>query len=212
MIDSQLLTFIGVISILTITPGSSTILVARSTMASGQSAGFLVVLGGSIGVFVHAALSALGLSLILVQSARAFEVVKLLGAAYLIFLGVQSIWRAFSQKNNSVVSNQILVDKRKTKYTSLLEGLLTIILSPETAVFYLAILPQFIGYGESVFFKSFLLAAIHAMVRVAWYSTLTVFVGRMMTVFNRPRIQKWFELSSGAALVFFGFKVATAKR
>jgi threonine/homoserine/homoserine lactone efflux protein len=212
MIDPQLVAFIGVITILTVTPSATTMLITRSTIASGQGAGLLVVLGGSLGVFVHALVSALGLSLILVQSAQIFEVVKLFGAAYLIFLGVQSIWRAYHQKDRSLASKQSLENSKKAKQRSFLEGFLTIILSPETAVFYLAMLPQFISYGESVFLKSFWLGSIHAIIRVIWYSALTIFIGRTITILNRSRIRQWLEMSSGVALIFFGFKVATARR
>jgi threonine/homoserine/homoserine lactone efflux protein len=87
MFDTQVLAFIGVAFVLTITPGADTMLVLRSVIARGQRAGLLAMLGICSGLFIHATLSALGLSLILVQSGTVFEVVKLLGAAYLIFFG-----------------------------------------------------------------------------------------------------------------------------
>ena len=96
IIDQQIIAFAGIAALLTITPGQDTMLVIRNLMAHGQRAGLLTTLGICCGLFVHATLSAVGLSLILVRSATAFEVVKILGAAYLIWLGIQSLWQAFS--------------------------------------------------------------------------------------------------------------------
>jgi threonine/homoserine/homoserine lactone efflux protein len=189
-------------------------LIARNVITHGHKAGFIVVLGGCIGVFFHATFSALGLSLILVQSAKLFEIMKLLGALYLIFLGGQSIWRALRQKPDvpSSLNHRTFALENKPGWKVFLEGFVTIILSPETSVFYLAILPQFISVGESVLLKSFMLASIHAIVRLVWYSTLTVFLARITAMLKRPRVQQWLAMTSGAILVFLGLKIAAARR
>jgi threonine/homoserine/homoserine lactone efflux protein len=214
IIDAQTFTFIAVVVALTITPGSTTMLITRSVIVHGQKAGFIVLFGGCIGVFVHATLSGLGLSLILVQSAKLFDTIKLLGAIYIILLGGQSIWRAMWQTPKGLFSlnPRTLTLENKTEWKSFLEGFVTIILSPETSVFYLAILPQFINFGESVLLKSFMLASIHAIVRLVWYSTLTVFLGRIAAMLKRRRVQQWLELTSGVILIFLGLKIATARR
>lgn len=210
----QLLAFVGIVSALTITPGATTMLIARSVIERGRNAGFVVILGGSLGMFVHAALSGLGLSFILVQSATLFAVVKLLGAVYLVFLGGQSVWKALRQRSSNLASfhSQSAVIERKAGWNSFVEGLVTVILSPEAAVLYLAMVPQFIRPGESVLWKSFLLAGVHVIVRLFWYSILTVFLARITSVLRRPRAQQGLELSSGALLILFGVRVATAVR
>ncbi len=88
-LDPQVVAFTVIAGLLTITPGADTMLVIRNVMARGRRAGFLTTVGACCGIFVHATLSALGLSLILLNSALAFEVVKMIGAAYLVWLGVQ---------------------------------------------------------------------------------------------------------------------------
>src|SRR5258708_16443974 len=93
MFSSQFLAFLGIATILTITPGADTMLVIRNVLARGQRAGYLTGLGVCSGLFIHATLSALGLSFILVRSAALFEAVKLVGACYLIILGAWSIWQ-----------------------------------------------------------------------------------------------------------------------
>ena len=214
IIAPQTFTFIGVVVALTIAPGATTMLITRSVIAHGHKAGFFVVLGGCVGVFVHATLSGLGLSLILVQSARLFEIIKWLGAIYLIFLGGQSIWRGLRKKPNdfSSLDHRTPAIKSKTERRSFSEGFVTIILSPETSVFYLAILPQFINFGESVLVKSLMLASIHAIVRLLWYSTLTVFLAKITALLKHPRVQQWLEITSGAVLVLLGLKIVTQRR
>jgi threonine/homoserine/homoserine lactone efflux protein len=195
IIAPQTFTFIGVVVALTITPGATTMLITRSVVAHGHKAGFFVVLGGCVGVFVHATLSGLGLSLILVQSARLFEIIK---------------W----QKPNdfSSLDHRTPAIKSKTERRSFSEGFVTIILSPETSVFYLAILPQFINFGDSVLVKSLMLASIHAVVRLLWYSTLTVFLAKITALLKHPRVQQWLEITSGAVLVLLGLKIVTQRR
>src|SRR5437773_2774265 len=97
-VDHQLLAFISLITILTITPAATITLVMRSAVLHGHRTSFFVILGGSIGVYVHAAFSALGLSLVLVKSAAVFQTIKLLGAFYIVFLGCRSLWRAVHSK------------------------------------------------------------------------------------------------------------------
>ena len=149
---------------------------------------------------------------ILFKHPLSLEFVKLLGAIYLIWLGVQSVWRGLHLADSSSQSEQTSLTENQTGGRSYLEGFTTIILSPETSVFYLAMLPQFIAPGESVFTKSLMLASIHVIIRTTWYSLVTIFFGRIITILRRPRAKRWLELSSGVALVLFGFKVATAKR
>src|SRR3974377_2024645 len=113
IIDHQIIAFAGIAALLTITPGQDTVLVIRNVMAQGQRAGLLTTFGICCGLFVHAALSAVGLSLILLKSATAFEVVKLLGAAYLIWLGAQSLWQAFHGSNREF--GKAIPKQRSTK-------------------------------------------------------------------------------------------------
>ena len=95
--DPQLWAFLLVATLLAVTPGADTLLVARNVLGRGRTAGLATIAGIAAGCFVHAALSAVGVSLILVRSAEAFHALKWGGAAYLIILGIQSIrgwWRA----------------------------------------------------------------------------------------------------------------------
>lgn len=213
MIDNQVLAFTTIAAILTLTPGADTMLVMRSVFARGQRAGLLTSLGICSGLFFHATLSALGLSLILVRSATAFEIVKLIGACYLIYLGSQSLWRAFRHRARKLSTTEAAAPRQKKKWwQSFLEGLLTNVLNPKVAIFYLAFLPQFISPGDPVLAKSLLLAGIHFMLGIVWLSLVTMFLGRVRPLLTHPRVQRAIEATTGAVLIAFGARLAMERR
>jgi threonine/homoserine/homoserine lactone efflux protein len=207
ILDSQVLAFTGIAALLTVTPGSDTMLVLRSALLRGRRAGLLTVLGICCGLFIHATLSALGLSVILVRSARAFEAVKLAGACYLVGLGLQSIWSA-ARRAPPDQDRATAVSGRR----AFGEGLLNNVLNPKVAVFYLAFLPQFVGPRDPVLAKSLLLAGIHFAQGILWLSFLTLFVGRVRPALSRPGVKRGLESLSGLVLVGFGVRLAAARR
>ena len=214
MIDPQVLAFTGIAAILTLTPGADTMLVMRNVLTRGQRAGILTALGICSGLFFHATLSALGLSLILVRSAAVFDIVKLTGACYLIFLGSQSVWRALHHGASKVpeTPGSVVIEQKKESWRSVVEGLLTNVLNPKVAIFYLAFLPQFISPGDRVFAKSVMLAGIHFTIGIIWLSLVTAFLGKMRALLNRPRIRGVIEAATGAVLIAFGVRLAMERR
>jgi RhtB (resistance to homoserine/threonine) family protein len=219
MLDPQVLAFAGVAALLTITPGADTMLVMRSVLARGQRAGLLTTLGICAGCLLHAAFSAFGLSLILMRSATAYETVKWLGAGYLVYLGVQSLRAAWRVRAMKPLLPEVAQDEKTDDEFALaaprrafVEGLLTNLLNPKVAIFYLAFLPQFLSPGDPVLAKSLLLALIHAVLGVAWLSLITVFLGRMRTLLERPRVKRSIEAAAGTMLILFGLRLALEKR
>ncbi len=214
MINQQVLAFTGIALILTLTPGADTVLVMRSVLLRGRWAGLLATLGICSGLFLHATLSAVGLSALLVRSATAFEVVKLAGACYLLFLGVQSLLRALRHgagKTNDPTGG-IVAGRKKSGRLSFFEGLLTNVLNPKVAIFYLAFLPQFISPGDPVLAKSVLLAGIHFLLSVTWLSLVTLFLGRLRAFLTRPGVQRAVETMTGAVLIAFGARLVMERR
>ena len=212
-LDAQVVAFTIIAGLLTITPGADTMLVIRNVMARGQRAGLLTTVGACGGLFVHATLSALGLSLILVRSATAFEVVKMVGAGYLIWLGVQSLRQASRGARMEIVA---VVDggsraRPARGWRSLVEGLLSNVLNPKVAIFYLAFLPQFMSPGDWVFGKSMLLAGIHWVEGILWLSMVSLFLGRMRSSIVQPRVKRAIEAITGAVLIAFGVRLAMEK-
>jgi len=214
MIDAQILTFTGIVLLLTLTPGADTMLVLRCALGRGAKAGILAALGICLGLFFHATLSALGLSVILVKSALAFEVVKYAGAAYLIYLGGQSLWQVYRQAQTPDVAS--LQDERGEISSAGLrpfwDGLLTDVLNPKVAVFYLAFLPQFIRPGEPVLAKSLFLAGIHGVLGLIWLSLIALFVGRIRPLFADARLRRGLEATAATVLILFGVRLAMERR
>lgn len=212
MFDAQILAFIGVAFILTITPGADTMLVLRSVLTRGQRAGLLAVLGICSGLFVHATFSALGLSLLIVQSAAVFEMVKLLGAAYLIFLGGQSLWQALGKRADASHQPMTTVIPAKSKKQAFIEGLVSNVLNPKVSVFYLAFLPQFINPGDPVLAKSLLLAVIHFGMGIIWLTLVATLAGQARALLGRPQVQRKIEAFTGLILILFGARLALERR
>ncbi len=209
MFDSRLLAFIGLVGLLTITPGADTMLVIRNVLTRGQRAGLYTIFGISSGLFFHATLSALGLSLILVRSATAFEMVKLAGAAYLVLLGVQSLWRSRShakpERERQDTTTARVEQRARSSYA---EGLFTNILNPKVAVFYLALLPQFVAPTDPVLPKSLMLASIHVVLGLVWLPLVVLFVGKMARVLSQARLRRNLEMLSGLIMIGLGLRLA----
>lgn len=214
MLITQLFTFLGIITVLTITPGADTMLVIRNVVARGQRAGYLTALGICSGLFIHATLSALGLSVILVRSAAIFEIVKLAGACYLIILGAWSLWQMIRSRNHNepVPALAIQTPQPAGGWRSLREGLLTNVLNPKVAIFYLAFLPQFINPGDPVLLKSLLLAGLHFVLSILWLALISTFLGRLRGFIARPAVQRGIEAVAGTVLIAFGIRLATTQR
>ena len=208
MLDTRVLAFTGIAAVLTLTPGADTMLVVRSAAVRGRRAGLLTVLGIGSGLFIHATLSALGLSVVLLRSARAFELVKTAGALYLVYLGIQAIRSA--ARATPVGTPSVPQPSRARR--AFLEGLLTNVLNPKVAVFYLAFLPQFIGPQDPVLARSILLASVHFAEGVVWLSLVTLFVTRFRSVLTQPRVRRAMESASGVAFIGFGVKLAVSRR
>ncbi len=216
--DSHFLAFVGIAALLTVTPGADIALVARNAIARGRSGSLFTTLGICLGCLVHATAFALGLSVILARSAAAFEVVKLAGAAYLIFLGLQALWGAWrikgeakASQNGAVNQNSLAPARRLAWLPSFAEGLLTNLLNPKVALFYLMFLPQFIAPGQLVLTRSLLLGGIHVGMGLVWLLLYAAFLARLSDVLSRPVVKSRFEAVTGAVLVALGLRLAFEK-
>lgn len=196
--------FIIAITILTLTPGLDTALVIRNTTRGGFQDGAITSFGICLGLFVHATFSALGISVVLTQSAELFSVVKAIGAAYLIWLGLSSL-RSL-RKASSMAVEQSVVNKTSGK-RSLREGFLSNVLNPKTAVFYLAFLPQFINPEYSPFAQSMLMAAIHFVIAMIWQCGLSGMLNSAKSLLKSAKFTQWMEATTGVVLIGLGVKL-----
>lgn len=197
--------FLIAITILTLTPGLDTAVVIRNTSRSGMKDGCVTSFGICLGLFVHATFSAIGISAILLQSAEAFQIMKWVGAAYLIYLGINGL-RSTLKGGSSLKLSDTSHDKFQLK-RSLREGFLSNVLNPKTAVFYLAFLPQFIDPEYSPFIQSLLMATIHFFIAMAWQCGLAGAINFAKRLVQNGSIMTWMEGLTGVVLIGLGIKL-----
>jgi threonine/homoserine/homoserine lactone efflux protein len=211
MWDSQVLAFAGIALLLTLSPGQDTLLVIRNTLAGGLRAGFASVVGIMTGLAVHALLAALGLTLILVRSAQAFAIVKLVGAAYLTYLGVQclrSAWRARSRAAAPCGPAPRTASAGISRRRAWAQRVLTNALNPKVALFYLAFLPQFIRPGDNVALKSLLLVGLHATMGLVWLTVVARTVTRTAAWLAQSTVKRRLDFAIGALFTALGIRLA----
>lgn len=156
----SLLAFLVAAAILAVTPGPGIAYVVARTVAGGRPEGLASCLGTGIGGMLHVLAAALGLSLIVAQSAVAFSVVKYLGAAYLIYLGLRLLLR----RDDAFKIDRVAAQGARR---ALAEGILVEALNVKTALFFLAFLPQFVTPGEPLVPQLVLLGSICVMLNTA---------------------------------------------
>lgn len=196
----QLIPFLLVVAVLTVTPGPDMALVLRNGVASGPRAAWLTGLGCCTGIAVHASAAVLGLSAILAASATAFTVVKLLGAGYLVYLGAKMLWSA----RRGVVA-ELPPARARAPYR---QGLLCNLLNPKIALLFLTLLPQFVGAREPRLATSAELAAVFLVIAALWWSAFAVLVGVIGRALTRARVRQVLDGLTGAVLIGLGLRVA----
>ncbi|EJL6408881.1 LysE family translocator [Vibrio cholerae] len=201
--------FLIAITILTLTPGLDTALVIRNTSRAGFADGCTTSLGICFGLFVHATFSAIGISAILAQSAELFQIVKMVGAAYLIWLGISSLRSLMKAGQGIEVASLAHAQFRLTR--SLREGFLSNVLNPKTAVFYLAFLPQFINPDYSPLAQSLLMALIHFAIAMVWQCGLAGALSSAKNLLKNASFMRWMEGTTGVVLVALGIKLLLEK-
>jgi len=209
-IDAQFWPFLVAITLLSMSPGVDTLLVIRNTARGGWRDGVATSLAICCGLFVHATVSALGISLILLQSAWAFGVLKLAGAAYLVWLGVASLLAA-RRGQGLPVAGVATARAPVPLWRPVREGLLSNVLNPKTVVFYMAFLPQFIAPGDPALAKSLWLAGVHFVVANLWQIGIVAMVGSAGQWLSSAAFTRWLNGLTGAVLVGFGIKLALTR-
>ncbi len=211
LIDGHFWPFVVAITLLSLTPGVDTLLVIRNTARGGVSDGIATSVAICCGLFVHATVSALGISLILLQSAVAFNLLKLAGAAYLIWLGVQSL-RAARRGVALAVDGAIYGQASTSRLKAVKEGFVSNVLNPKTIVFYMAFLPQFIAPGDPALVKSLWLAGVHFVIANIWQISVALMVGRASRWLASARFGRALNGLTGSVLIAFGIKLALEQR
>ncbi|MEP6694073.1 MAG: LysE family translocator, partial [Chloroflexota bacterium] len=142
---------------------------------------------------------------ILATSAEAFTLVKLAGAAYLAYLGVQSLRSSFRNEAPTSAPPRRAGDP-------FLQGLLSNVLNPKVAVFYLTFMPQFMSPGDNVLMRSLAFAAAHGIMGVVWLSAYAYVVSRVSAMLGGAGVRRWLERATGGVLLALGARLALERR
>ncbi|PKB14696.1 threonine/homoserine/homoserine lactone efflux protein [Novosphingobium kunmingense] len=206
MFDPALLAaFLFAATILTLTPGVDTAMVLRAATVEGRRPAMQAALGIALGCLIWGAAVAMGLGTLLRASELAYTIVKIAGAAYLVWLGIGLMLRP---------RRKIAADDPQVKAgqgNAFCRGLLTNLLNPKIGVFYVTFLPQFVPPGAPVGAPIFLLASIHVVLGLVWFAVLiaaTVPLGRAL---RRPSTVAMLDRLTGAVFVAFGAKLALSR-
>ena len=187
--------FVAASVLVVVMPGADMALVTRQVLVGGPRLARRTILGNATGVLVHVLALAVGLSALLLASATAYSVVKYAGAAYLVWLGVQSLRAA----RRPAELPALAVPRR-----AFAAGLVSTVLNPKPALFFVALVPQFLDRAHPVLPQVLLLGGIHLAVTLAWLTLYAQLVSRA----RRALASSWVQRVTGAVLVALGVRVA----
>lgn len=199
-------TFFTAAVLLNLSPGPDMAFILGQTAKRGIQSGFSAMFGIWTGAFIHVIFAALGLSAILATSAVAFSAVKWVGAAYLIWLGIQALR---SKGTNMSVNGQI---SPKSLMKIFKQGVLVAVLNPKVAIFFLAFLPQFVEVGAGPVSAQLFLHGFLIIVVAAFVEPPLILAGGKLTGYlsNNARVSRWMDCGLGALFVWLGIKLATS--
>lgn len=197
----ELAAFTGVAALLTITPGVDMALVTRTALGEGLRPALRTSAGICSGLLAWGALSAIGVAAVVAASATAFTVLKLAGAAYLVWLGVQTIRGERAREPEAAAGGP-----------AFRRGLVSNLLNPKIAVFYSTVLPGFVAAGAALLPAFLLLAGVHVALSLVWLSGYAWAVTRAGHVLRRPRVRRALDRVTGGVLVAFGARLALTSR
>lgn len=192
--------------LLNLTPGNDTIYILSRTIAQGRKAGIMSVLGIATGSLVHTLFAAVGLSVIIAQSPVLFNIIKYAGASYLFYIGIRMIF----SKASVIKLDQPEDEKNKKIYW---QAVLTNVLNPKVALFFISFLPQFIDPAYSNHYLSFIVLGLSFTITgTLWCLLLALFASVISSaLIKNSKAGNYLNKACGFILVGLGFKVALVK-
>ena len=194
---------------LIILPGPDTAIATKNTLTAGRNGGLKTALGTSCALLIHTSAAILGLSAIIAKSAFLFSIIKYVGAVYLIYLGIKTLWTLKKKDNVEVVG---MDTKKQFKTTSCFkQGFLTNILNPKVAVFFLTFLPQFVNPGSNTFIPFLLMGITYTLLTIIWFGLYVYLINQVSAFMKKPKSKIIMEGITGTILIGFGVKLALEK-
>ena len=196
----------GVLAVLTMVPGPDMAVTTKRAIASGWQDGMRTVGGITAGLLIWGVLTVVGLAAVLAASAVAYTIVKLAGAVYLVFLGLQALWH--SRRSGSGASAAGVPSASGGPWRT---GLVSNVFNPKIAVFYTGLLPTLAPSGLSPQAGMALLVLLHAALTFVWLGSYVMLLAKARAFFEKPAVRRAMDRVTGVVLIGFGVKVATTQ-
>jgi RhtB (resistance to homoserine/threonine) family protein len=194
---------------LIILPGPDTAIATKNTVTVGRIGGLKTALGTCCALLIHTSAAVLGLSAIIVKSALLFSVFKYVGAVYLIYLGVKTLWSL--KKNEETASVEMNTKSQFVNTSCFKQGFITNILNPKVAVFFLTFLPQFVDSGSNTFIPFLIMGITYTVLTAVWFLLYVYLINQISSFMKKPKTQEIIEGITGTILIGFGIKLALEK-
>ena len=201
---TELAAFVGVALVVICTPGPDTALTIRNTLFGGRRAGIFTAVGVSTGQAIWTLAASAGIAALLVASEPAFKALKLLGAAYLVWLGLQTLWGAVRHRARAAAAPRRPLGTQRAWR----QGVLSNLGNPKMAAFFTSLLPQF---GDASFAAMFGYGLLFCTMTLVWLTGYAFVVARAGDVLRRERVRRAIDAVMGAVLVAFGLRLATTR-
>jgi threonine/homoserine/homoserine lactone efflux protein len=209
---AQVAGFVAVSVVVIVTPGPDTALTLRNTLLGGRGAGIYSALGVATGQACWTLAASAGIATLLAASEPAFLTVKLAGAAYLIFLGIQSLWLAFRRAPAEGAAPAREGSRRLRPAVAYRQGLVSDLANPKMAAFFTSLLPQFAPGEGGAFFVLLALGLLFCLLTFAWLAFYAVVAAKLGELLRRDRVRRAVEAVTGALLVGLGVRVALERQ
>jgi threonine/homoserine/homoserine lactone efflux protein len=201
--------FVVTCVLIVVAPGPSFAVMVNQSLRNGRLGGLAAVLGNASGLVFWASASVFGLTALIRTSEFAFLALKVVGAAYLCWLGLRTLLRSRATAADDPVVMRTGGGGRLTAFRT---GMVTNLANPKAAVLYLALLPQFLPAGGATLADTAVLAAVQMAISVSWYTLVVLAVGLVRRTLARPSVKARVEQISGLVLVGLGLRMITLSR
>jgi RhtB (resistance to homoserine/threonine) family protein len=208
---AHLLVFIGVAAIVIVVPGPDTAVVTKNVLLHGRRAALATSLGVSAGLAVWTLAAAIGLASLVRESAVAFTVLKLIGALYLIWLGVQAL-RAATKHGPGEQASGAASSRTIGTFGGFRQGFISDIANPKIGVFFTSLLPQFVDPGRPVLLPFLALGAVFVLMTIVWLAAYSLVAAHAAQTLHRPRVKAALDRFTGVVLIAIGLRLATESR
>jgi len=203
----SLLAFVLVSVVVVCTTGQDTALTIRNTLSGGRSSGVATAAGVSLGQAVWTVAASAGVVALLTASEPVFRTLKLVGAAYLVYLGAQSLWAAIARRTHG---HAVRASAPLSPGRALRQGVLSNLGNPKMAVFFASLLPQFAPAGSASFAVLLALGFLFCAMTFVWltfYAVAVARLGRLMT----GTVRRALDAVTGVVLIALGLRLATER-